>query len=142
MNFILNQWQQYVPLLGVLAIAAAGCGQPTYDGIGEVQGTVTLDGQAYPNALITFSPVGGGRPSNGLTDEQGNYQLIYIRTQKGAEAGRHSVKIMTMPAKHEGPGMRPATAPKELLPARYNKRTELNATVEEGPNTIDFALES
>ncbi|MBA2117597.1 carboxypeptidase regulatory-like domain-containing protein [Bremerella alba] len=141
MNLTRNQWRQILPLLSILALTV-GCGQTTYDGVGAVEGTITLDGHAYPNAMITFSPINGGRPSNGLTDEQGHYELVYIRTQKGAEVGQHSVKILTMPEKHNGPGMPSTAMPKEVLPIRYNRRSELKATVEEKANTIDFALES
>ncbi|MEX0794022.1 MAG: carboxypeptidase-like regulatory domain-containing protein [Pirellulaceae bacterium] len=141
MNFTGSQIVRIVSLLGI-SLLGLGCGQVEYDGLRTVQGTVTLDGQPYPNALITFSPKSGGRPSKGLTDAEGRYELNYIRTTKGAETGEHSVKIMTMPPIHEGPGMPSMKMPKEVLPARYNQRSTLESVVEEGPNEIDFELDS
>ncbi|QDU73588.1 hypothetical protein Pan97_05640 [Bremerella volcania] len=117
----------------------AGCSQEDYGDLGKVTGTVTLDGEPYANAIVTFSPQ-KGRPSTALTDEMGNYELVYIRTTKGAEPGEHQVTISTQPPtvddSYQGPKF------KDPIPVRYNRRSELSRTVQLGVNEFDFELTS
>ena len=122
-----------------LALFLAGCSASEYGDLGLVTGTVTLDGEPYPNAEITFAPQ-TGRPSSGMTDEQGHYQLRYIRETMGALPGEHRVRISTTPPLRDPSYRGPAF--KDPIPAKYNRRTELTAMVEKGPNTFDFDLKS
>lgn len=79
----------------------------------------------------------------GRTDENGQYELMYLEGVKGANLGSHKVVIMTyhedeieeMKANGEGPVEEP-------IPSQYNTKTTLTARVEEGKNVIDFPLES
>ena len=130
-----NTWKLHRPaglLLAALLLAAAGCGgagdRPE---LGQVEGTVTLDGNALAGATVTFQPQ-EGKASRGVTDAGGHYELIYLRDIKGAVIGPHKVTITTASE----------AAPQEKLPARYNRQTELNKEVAAGANTIDFPLES
>lgn len=135
--------QRIIGIIAVLGLAlAAGCSQSEYGDLGHVTGTVTLDGQPYPNALVNFAPVSGGRSSQGITDQAGRYELIYIRTTRGAEPGQHKVIVTTVPAEESGMENRRGKQPVEVLPARYNTRSELIHQVERGPNTIDLDLKS
>ncbi len=83
---------------GVLLAGTAGCGPPTYV---NVSGVVTLDGQPYKNALVSFQPIGTehnpnpGRGSSGLTDENGRYTLVADDGHAGAVPGKHRVRIQT-----------------------------------------------
>ncbi|RCS46331.1 carboxypeptidase regulatory-like domain-containing protein [Bremerella cremea] len=121
----------------ILTVSILGCAEQDYGDLGKVTGTVTVDGQPYSGALVTFTPE-EGRPSRGMTDAAGNYELIYIRDTKGAEPGKHLVAITTVPPEqpddYKGPEFR------EPIPAKYNVRSELDRTVELGPNTFDFEL--
>ena len=56
-----------------------GCGGGVADQpeLAAVSGQVTLDGQPLPNVILTFKPVGEGRSSSGVSDEDGNYSLQY-----------------------------------------------------------------
>jgi hypothetical protein len=120
--------------LALAALAfAAGCGKSDRPPLGLVAGTVTLDGQPLPEALVLFTPDGPGRTSQAMTDASGKYRLGYLRDIQGANLGRHIVRIMTA---FEG------SATKELLPAKYHAKTTLSATVQAGENVADFALES
>lgn len=114
-----------------------GCGSSEHSDLGQIEGTVTLDGAPYPNAMVTFTPA-KGRPSRGVTDEQGHYELIYLRDTRGAEIGDHKVLITTVPPITSD--SEPGPPPKEVIPARYNRRSELTETVEPGNQEIDFAL--
>jgi hypothetical protein len=124
----------------LLALLATGCGS-SYP-LGTVTGTVTLDGKPLPQATVTFSR-GQGRMSVGTTDEQGRYKLLYTVNQQGAEPGTHTVSITTQIDAVSGEGdLAAVEGRKELLPPRYNDKTELTAEVKRGRNTIDFDLTS
>lgn len=133
-------WQMIVVVVGLLL--PLGCSQNDYGDLGHVTGTVTLDGQPYANAMLEFSPEAGGRPSKGVTDADGKYELIYIRTTRGAELGQHKIVITTIPTENGAPGVEKSAKLKDPIPSRYNARTELVHKIEAGDNQIDFALES
>lgn len=107
-------------------------------GMGKVTGTVKGDGKPIPNAIVTFYPQGeGGRASAGRTDEEGGYELVYSRQEKGAVVGKHMITITTAV---DG-GDYGDTIAKELVPAQYNAKSELFRDVKAGRNVIDFDLE-
>jgi hypothetical protein len=108
-------------------------------GMSPVTGTITLDGIPYPSAQVRFVPE-TGRPSIGITDESGVYSLVYIRDEKGAAPGSYKVDVTTVyvSSSDSDGGKEPA----EKIPPKYNKATELTATVEPGENVIDFDLTS
>lgn len=120
-------------------LISLGCSQEDYGDLGKATGVVTLDGSPYPGAMITFTP-DKGRPSIGITKDDGTYELVYIRDTKGAEPGEHRVSINTVPPVQPDDYRGPAF--KEPLPSRYNRKSELTRTVELGPNTFDFELKS
>ncbi len=121
-------------VLLVMALPCTGCSRPARPPLGEVTGTVTLDGQPLPRALVTFVPIAGpGRTSYAYTDSDGRYSLAYLRDITGADVGQHVVRITTVSEEFRG---------RERLPARYHAQSMLIATVEPGDNTHDFALTS
>ena len=107
--------------------------------LGTVSGVVTLDGAPYPNAIVSFTPA-QGRPSQGVTDSDGKYELIYMPGVMGAELGKHTVSISTKYQAPENPGSEPQFV--EPLPAQYNANTTLSETVEKGDQEINFPLTS
>ncbi|MEX1042421.1 MAG: carboxypeptidase regulatory-like domain-containing protein [Pirellulaceae bacterium] len=136
----MRQFLLFWVVLPLCVASLTGCGRDEYGDLGVVQGVVTLDGEPYSHAMIVFSPQGGERPSQGITDEAGNYELIYIRTTRGALLGDHKVRISTIPRMPEDGTANLRDRPKELIPPRFNKQTELIRTVQSGKNTFDFDL--
>jgi hypothetical protein len=100
--------------------------------LGEVQGTVTLDGRPLARATVIFEPKAGGHASRAVTDASGRYQLVYLRDATGALVGSHLVKVFT--ASEDDP--------KERIPARYNKQSALTADVTTGANEYNVSLTS
>ena len=121
----------------LLLAFSAGCGKSR---LNAVTGTITLDGQPLPDATVVFTPVAGGRPAGGRTDDKGKYSLVYSRDTTGAEAGEHIVSITTADDIEQEDGS-VASVP-EKVPAKYNFQTELTAIVEVGSSVHDFRLES
>jgi hypothetical protein len=114
-------------------LSAAGCGRGPRPELGLVEGKVTLDGRPLAEATVRFTPRGPGRTAEGVTDSAGRYRLHYLRNIPGANVDRHAVWITTA---------REDAGRVESLPPRYHRRSQLEAVVRPGPNTIDFPLES
>lgn len=111
-----------------------GCDTGDRPDLGYVSGTVTLDGQPMPDAMVQFYQE-GLRPSKALTQPDGTYELVYLRNIKGVALGTHDVYIDRVTEKE--------VTPKHLrLPARYNVESTLTAEVEPGDNVFDWELTS
>ncbi|MCC9604752.1 carboxypeptidase-like regulatory domain-containing protein [Blastopirellula sp. JC732] len=123
------------PLVGLTA-----CFPSSGPALGNVTGTVTLDGKPLPNAMISFYPTSGLRSAHGTTDGEGKYLLRFTGMKDGALVGEHRVKIEVGVQTGEAPAAPAGKLPK--LPAKYNAESELTAEVERGSNTIDFDLKS
>ncbi|MCL4206743.1 MAG: carboxypeptidase regulatory-like domain-containing protein [Pirellulaceae bacterium] len=124
--------------LGILS----GCSGSSSPPLGQVEGTVTLDGQPVAEARVYFSPVEGGRTSEALTDSSGRYVLQYSGTDAGAIVGEHVVRITTYEEPiSEDDGSVSGGVP-ERIPDKYNTNSTLTREVKRGKQTIDLALES
>lgn len=105
--------------------------------LGQVTGSVTLDGAVVPGATIFFRPIGNNGESTkfsgsiAITDAAGMYRLIYRTDIPGAAVGKHKVEIRAKNAQSQ-----------EIVPPNYNIRTELFVEVAGGNNTHDFPLKS
>ena len=85
--------------------------------------------------MVSFKPSAAGRSSTAVSVEDGSYRIRYDR-EFGAIVGEHEVRIST----YRGPnGDFPGRA--ELIPMKYNSKTELIVDVESGHQVIDFELE-
>lgn len=125
-------------VIATLALVA-GCGGSGAN-VGEVSGTVTFDGKPAPNIIVTFNPVGGGRPSSGVTDAQGKYTLVYSTTDTGAEIGQHQVTISASTEYTDEELNDPKidlTKPRSPIPKEYAAVTK-EVEVQGGTNTIDL----
>lgn len=146
--------------LGAIALGLlAGCNtspQTNYDAVTlvEVSGTVKLDDKPLPNAVVKFEGENGQR-SMGKTDANGVYTLQFDSVKKGTTPGEKIVRISTAaslgegsdeegpPGEEGGEGESQVQKKTELVPAKYNTKSELKRTVEaSGSQTIDFDLKS
>jgi hypothetical protein len=140
------------PALGLCAVlvCTAGCGGQKYV---KVSGTVSLDGKALPNTVVTFQPVGGkdnpnpGRGSSGVTDSSGRYTLSVEPGKEGAVPGMHNVTFATNrklenvdPALGSPDGVRPKE--KDVVPRRYHDPGLQFTVPPEGTDKADFELKS
>lgn len=111
-----------------------------------ISGRVTLDGQPLDFGSITFVPDPTGPKASGII-EAGQYQ---IESARGPLAGGKFVEIHAPRYPEDKPApttseekLRVMSVAPEALPARYNAKTELRATVtEDGPNEFNFDLKS
>ena len=125
----------------VVMLVTDGCGGGPADApdLGQVTGTVTLDGKPLAGAEVQFLPE-DGRPSTGVTDAAGKYELAYTGESRGAKIGKHRVQIRTGRYVEKENGETEMT--EESLPAKYHDKSELTADVVAGENTVNFDLTS
>lgn len=145
---------KFVPCFLVVVaalLASGGCGssagQPE---LGTVSGVVNMDGQPLAGVTVSFAPA-KGRTSSAMTDAQGKYELVYVHNTKGACVGQHTVHIASQGGldgggnPNEESGGKGAPRPqyfKGKIPAEYNEKSTLTATVKAGANTFNFDLKS
>jgi len=124
-----------------------GCGSGGIPGHKAVSGTVTLDGQPLDQGLIQFQPQGSGGVNGSARIEAGKYALP---EGGGLPVGSYKVAISSTnapAATSSDPmeAMNQAGKAKavERIPAQYNVKTTLTATVtEEGEQVFPFDLKS
>ena len=147
---VISRWP--APLVYGLALSLwplIGCGGSS-DSLPRqaVSGSVTLDGKPLEAGSITFDPADPGQPnpvSGYATISGGSYS---IATANGLTPGSYRVSIVSSagdaaPAATEAPGAPPRKAPKEAIPAKYNKNSTLKAEVKpSGTGPLDFELTS
>lgn len=126
-------------LLSACLLATGVCGCGTRDGLGEVTGTVTLDGQPLAGAAVEFIPE-KGKVSYGRTDDSGHYSMMFSRTATGAVVGKNKVRITTYELTDRGDGKIEASP--ERVPTKYNSATELEVDVTGNGDTFDFDLKT
>lgn len=146
----LSAWLCIVTLL-----AFGGCGAKGPK-LGQVTGKVTLDGQPLANVIVTFTPVAGGIASTGITNSQGEYELV-CQQGKGALVGQHKVSVRSQPPTQAAAGAVSSDDPSyqyggedssrapafvEKIPPKYNTQTQLVKEVKPGKNVIDLELTS
>src|SRR5690349_24920475 len=112
---------------GMLALATlVGCGSDAPP-LGQVTGTVTLDGKPVDGAMIQFEPTTSGMPTAfGQTDAQGKYELWYSRGNKGASLGEAIVRITAFQEADDDSAKKKRP---EIVPAKYNLTSELKVEV-------------
>jgi hypothetical protein len=133
-------------LVGAACAAAGllGCVSDGYSELGlvDVSGVVKLDGQPLSGAQVAFEDE-EKRVSTGVTDASGRYALMYDSQTPGTPPGKKIVRITTAATDAEGGGAAEGAATaKEIIPSRYNSKSELKADVSASNRTFDFDLQS
>jgi hypothetical protein len=123
-----------------LLVVSSGCGSSGPE-LGQVTGTVTLDGQPVPRASITFAPAEKGPSSLGGTNKDGRYKLLYNTDRQGAVLGKHNVTIRSLEQDTDEDGKSSGPAPVKV-PAKYSQAGELTAEVKAGSQEVNFELNS
>lgn len=124
--------------LGLICLVGVSCRSQPDDQpeLAKVTGIVTLDGRPLEGVLVQFTPQ-EGRGSQGMTNQEGQYELGYVSDTKGAKIGSHRVKISTPQEDDSDPDAPRVT---EKVPEKYNSETALTAEVKGGDNQIHFQL--
>jgi hypothetical protein len=125
-----------VLLLGLSC--AAGCSSEA--GKGTVSGEVTLDGQPLTEGVIRFVPVDGQSPTADTAIVVGRFGAAVPIGKKRVEIS--APKVVGKRKMYDTPNSPWVDDVAELLPARYNVRSELTLTVSKGSQQKHFQLTS
>ncbi len=134
-------------LLRLLAVPTllffTGCGGGAPDDLpelGRVKGVVKLQGKPVPQAIVMFRPVDGGLTSQAVTNDDGAYELNYLREMMGAKVGEHFVRITTYEDPVVEDNGKQSGGRTEMMPSEYAGGVTVKKTVNAGENVIDFEL--
>jgi hypothetical protein len=120
----------------VMTLAIASCGDKLK--MADVNGTVTVDNKPVENGAITFFPEDGVGPTAGGRIEEGEYA---VKVPPGKMKVTISAsKQVGMKKLYAGPNAPERPVYKELLPAKYNDKTELRYEVQPGNQEKNFTL--
>ncbi|QDT77796.1 hypothetical protein Mal35_12240 [Gimesia maris] len=98
--------------------------------LGQVHGTITLDGKPLEGVSVLFEPE-SGRPSTAITDAAGKYEAQYLIDEPGVKLGPGTVRVEW--------GI-DATGPK--IPNQYGSKSELKLEVQPGENEFNIDMQS
>ncbi len=123
--------------LSLVVIAGCGSDRPP---LAPLTGTVTLDGKPVQYGGLMFSPVEGGRPSVGGTNEEGEFEAMYVYGVPGAIIGKHRVMFEEGSA-DTGPESEEDEFKPYAPPANNYTISPKDIEVESGGTVINFTLE-
>ena len=138
-------------LASIVLVVAAGCSKSRVP-LGEVEGTVNLDGKPLDHLLVVFHPEDSTLPtSTGVTDENGNFKLWCNDKRAGAVVGAHRVVVVDVsrmdivPDRDADPAPNGAAdRPASRVPTVYGRpdKTPLRQSVTPGSQTVAIELQS
>ena len=130
-----TRWRRAAAGLAAAALLVlAGCG-PKFE-YAEVQGKVTLDGQALSGVKVAFYPDNEGAEqlpyATGLTDGTGTYTLTAVTGKPGALVGKNRV-VVNWPLPEHNPDLPPPPPPGPPIPMLYTQAAQTPLVVEVKP---------
>jgi hypothetical protein len=127
----------------ILVLGLPGCGKRGYEGDQRypLTGLVTVNGEPMDMGTISFIPADSGDRVSGGPVENGRFETS---EGMGANAGTYRVEIVWY--RKTGKQVRAETdgsmidVREKALPPRYNRNSELTATVSPEQTTFEFHL--
>jgi hypothetical protein len=113
-----------------------GCGQNS--ALVEIGGGVIFDGKPVENGLIRFLPVDGGSPTAAGEIANGKYAVKVSPGKKQVQI--EAFKVVGHHYHRNDPKDRLLDTLEQILPERYNVKSELTCDVQPGKRVYDFTL--
>jgi hypothetical protein len=123
---------------GLAAVAlVAGCGGPPR---AKVRGAVSLDGKALAKGTIEFFPTGPGGQSAAAVIADGTYEAEASPGEMRVTV--YSTEVTGRQKAYNTPDSPVVETVRNVIPERYNTKSELKASLVAGPNEVSFDLTS
>lgn len=118
----------------LLCLVALVLGCAGSDGAADVKGEVSLDGQPLMDGVIHFMPLDGKSRTASTFVKGGHFETR-------VPLGKQRVEISCVKAQPLKPGqMADSATGAEIVPAKYNTKSELTLEVKRGKNEPRFEL--
>ena|SRR5438045_909386 len=131
-----------VCMLAMLALAIAmvqaGCNQGP--ATGTVTGDVTLDGQAVKDGHVLFTPLDGNGQTGGGAIHDGKFKAEVPVGKMKVEL--HGNKVVGKRKAYDTPESPWEDDVAELLPPKYNFKSDLTLDVKKGSQDVKYELKS
>jgi hypothetical protein len=121
--------------LSVLIVTIVG-GCSVKPPMGDVQGTVTVNGQPLSEGAVRFIPVDGNTPTTGGTILEGKFRVAVPIAKQRVEISAHVIDREKTPRNPSNDQI----VMKKLVPSRYNSQSKLEIDVVPGLNTPEYKL--
>jgi len=120
-------------------MATSGCNR----GNGaSISGTVTLDGEPLDEATITFVPQTGGQREAAWAPVLGGKYAIDSTSGLGTGPFRVEIRAVRSGSDKANPNEPTLMTAKEIVPGKYNTKSELTTEIKRGMNSANFELKS
>lgn len=122
-----------------IASAQAGCNQGP--AVGNVTGEVTFDGQPVKDGHVLFTPLDGSGQTGGGSIHEGKLEAQNVPVGK-MKVELHGNKVIGKRKAYDTPESPWEDDIAELLPAKYNFKSELTLEVKRGAQGVKYELKS
>lgn len=135
-----TRFDQAARTLGLgLLLLVAGCS--AFSSVGEVSGEVTLDDHPLPEGVVRFVPLDGATPTASALIANGKFQQqVPIGTHRVEISAPRLPKGIQSSQQLKRGTIDEGSALEELIPERYNAKSELKAEISRGTNQVQFKL--
>jgi hypothetical protein len=134
-----QQVQRTAVLVILTAILQAGCDQGPP--VGTIAGDVTLDGQPVKDGHVLFTPLDGNGQTGGGTIRDGKLLAQNVPTGK-MKVELHGNKVVGKRKAYDTPESPWEDDVAELLPTKYNSKSDLTLDVKKGNQDVKYDLKS
>ncbi len=121
------------------AILQAGCDQGPP--VGNIAGEVTFDGQPVKDGHVLFTPVDGMGQTGGAAVREGKFTAEKVPVGK-MKVELHGNKVVGKRKAYDTPESPWEDDVAELLPAKYNSKSDLTLEVKKGSQDVKYDLKS
>ncbi len=128
----------FICALSGLALLTTGCGGPKSDKL-EMTGKVTFNGQPLSEGTITIEATDEMGGVDGGMIANGEYTVMTTPGEKLVKIS--AMKVVGQKKAYDTPDSPTEDIVQEIIPPKYNKRSELNVSVSEEATSHDFTLE-
>lgn len=123
-------------LAGAILFSVAGCGETS--NLAQVTGSVSIDGRPVETGSISFIPADGQGPTTGAVIVAGKYT-----SEAPLGVSKVEIRVPKVVGKkrlYETPDSPVQDLMAEVLPEKYNEKTELRIDAQPGQNEKDWDL--
>jgi len=122
-----------------IAVVQAGCNQGP--ATGTVSGDVTLDGAPVKDGHVLFTPLDGNGQTGGGSIHDGKFKAEKVAVGK-MKVELHGNKVVGKRKAYDTPESPWEDEVAEMLPQKYNSKSELTLDVKQGSQDVKYELKS